>query len=185
MSVAANNLEIEFRYLLPALPDFGDLKPSKIVQGYLFRSFERTVRYRVEISPDGTAQAYETIKGPKTGASGEEIEKIIAIDDAIGKLVECGAENMLFKDRYKIAAENGLTWEVDSFKNKLSGLVIAELEVPSEDTAYTIPAWLQGVDITPDRRFANAKMVDLDRAELIAQIRSVLEPAGFTTDLTL
>jgi len=169
-------LEIEYRYLLPALPDLGDIKPSHIVQGYLQRSYERTHRIRVEEYPDGTTKAFETIKGPKIGPSGEEDEKVIPINEARKLLEQCKGE-FIEKDRYKIPVENHLKWELDRFKGKLTGLFIAEIEVPSEDTAFD-PAWLGGVDITNDKRFANALLVDVTPDELQRNIHSVFESSG-------
>lgn len=173
---AANNQEIEFRYLLTHLPAFHvSIERSNIIQGYLQRSYERTHRIRVETLPGGIIKAFDTVKGPKTGASGPEIEKEIPVNDARQLLEQCEGE-LIEKDRYRIPAENGLTWEVDSFKGKLTGLFIAEIELPSEDTPYEIPHWLNGVDITTDRRFANANLLDVEPDELTQMINSVLKP---------
>ena len=180
---AANNQEIEERYLLAGKPDIGDIKPSQIMQGYLFRSFERTVRYRIEIMPDESVNAFETIKGPKTGNAGSEVETAYPLLDAVQKLLECGSENIILKDRYRVPTENGLVWEIDGFKRRLSGLWIAEIELPAQDTQYLKPAWLKGVNITEDRSFANAKLVDVDEAELKEMVRKVLEPAGLKSNL--
>lgn len=177
-------IETEYRYLLPNLPKLGGTEPSHIIQGYLQRSFERTERIRIEQHPDGSKTAYHTVKGPKIGASGTEDETIISLETAQENLDRCNPEEILSKKRYKIPVGNNLKWEIDAFEDKLTGLFIAEIELPSEDTPYTIPMWLkERVDITHDKRFANALLVDINRAQLIENIRSVLEPAGFAVDL--
>lgn len=171
-----NNQEIEFRYLLKHMPAFHvSIERSNIIQGYLQRTLERTHRIRIETLSNGMKKAFDTVKGPKIGASGSEVEKEIPVDDAIRLLEQCEGD-FVEKDRYKVPAENGLTWEVDEFKGKLTGLFIAEIELPSEDTPYKIPHWLVGVDITTDRRFANAKLVDVEPDELKSYIQSVLTP---------
>lgn len=167
-----NNMEIEFRYLLRQPPELGDTQPSNIVQGYLSRSFELTRRIRIETLPDGVIKAFETIKGPKIGASGTEDEKEIDIDFARAQIAECEGE-VIEKNRYKVPAGNGLTWEIDEFKGKLSGLWIAEVEVPSEDIHPPLPAYMDGVDITGDKRFANALLLDVEADELKVMIDSV------------
>jgi adenylate cyclase len=170
----SNNMEIEFRYLLRKAPDLGNAQPSNIIQGYLSRSFERTRRIRIETLPDGVIKAYETIKGPKVGAAGTEDEKEIDLDFARAQIADCEGE-VIEKNRYKIPADDGLTWEIDEFKGKLSGLWIAEVEVPSEDIHPPLPNSLEGVDITTDRRFANARLIDVEPDELKAMIDSVFE----------
>lgn len=172
-----NNVETEFRYLLRHLPAFHiSIERSNIVQGYLQRTIERTHRIRIETLPGGITKAFDTVKGPKVGASGSEVEKEIPVEEARKLLEQCEGE-FIEKDRFKVPVNNDLVWEVDSFKGKLTGLFIAEIELPSEDTPYTIPHWLDGVDITTDRRFANAKLLDVEPEELQQMIDSVLKPA--------
>lgn len=56
---------------------------------------------------------------------------------------------------YRIpAAEPGLVWEVDEFLGDNAPLVTAEIELPTEDTPFSKPAWL-GEDVTNDHRYKN------------------------------
>lgn len=170
--------EIEPRFLLPAMPDLGTT-PIPIIQGYLCTDPARTVRVR-QIGDEGKI----TIKGPRVNGEGDEYEYDIPASDLAGLFNLCGAENTLGKNRHEWPAGN-LTWEVDQFTGRHDGLVIAEIELPSRDTPYTKPDWLKGVDITDDFRFANSVLTQITREELIQNIRSALEPAGFAVNLKL
>ena len=68
--------------------------------------------------------------------------------------------DLVTKTRYKVPAlEQGLTWEVDVFEDKNEGLVLAELEVESEEQAFAIPEWIRGEDeVTADGRYTNAEL---------------------------
>jgi len=167
-------LEIEYRYLLAAKPDLQNVKPLPITQGYLVATPDKTVRIR-RIGDEGKL----TVKGPKSGAANEEFEYDIPLDDALKMLEMCGMQNTLDKDRYEIPAGNGLTWEVDIFKGRHQGLMIAEIEVPNVDASFDKPEWLVGVDITEDKRFANAVLIGVLPHELSSNVRSVLALAGF------
>ncbi|EGK07473.1 adenylate cyclase [Kingella kingae ATCC 23330] len=54
-----------------------------------------------------------------------------------------------------IVEHEGFVFEVDEFFGDNAPLIVAELELPSEDTAYAQPDWL-GEEITSDGRFTNA-----------------------------
>ena len=62
------------------------------------------------------------------------------------------------KTRYKIPAGNGLTWEIDEFHGVNEGLIVAEIEVPSEDTSFEKPDWL-GEEVSSDPRYFNSNLV--------------------------
>ncbi len=162
-------MEIEYRFLLAAMPDLGDATPMAIVQGYLSTDPDRTVRVR-RIGDE----AKITIKGRKVGAAAPEFEYNIPVEDAEKMLAFCGADNTINKDRYKWRGEDGLIWEVDRFKGRHEGLYVAELEVPSADTSFLKPAWLKAVDITTDMRFANAALTQIMRPDLLSNIADVL-----------
>ena len=57
-------------------------------------------------------------------------------------LDELAEKPIIEKTRYKIPAGNGLTWEIDEFHGVNEGLIVAEIEVPSEDTSFEKPDWL-------------------------------------------
>jgi CYTH domain-containing protein len=65
---------------------------------------------------------------------------------------------VLSKIRYEINFENHL-WEVDVFEGKLDGLIIAEIELKSENESFIIPPWI-GTEVTNDSSFLNAKLIE-------------------------
>lgn len=119
-------------------------------QGYLNRDKARTVRVRI-----AGEQAFITIKGLSTGASRLEFEYAIPIDDAKQLLLLC-EQPLIEKYRRKIPYE-GFVWEVDEFLGENAGLVIAEIELPAEDTPFALPDWV-GQEVTHDTRYFNSAL---------------------------
>lgn len=64
---------------------------------------------------------------------------------------------LIEKRRYKINYR-GLTWEVDAFLGDNEGLVLAEVELESEDQTVERPPWI-GQDVTDDPRYFNVNLV--------------------------
>jgi CYTH domain-containing protein len=64
---------------------------------------------------------------------------------------------LIEKKRYKIPAGD-LTWEIDEFLGDNAGLILAEVELKSEDQAFDRPAWL-GDEVTGDTRYYNANLI--------------------------
>ncbi len=124
-----------------------------IIQGYLSRVPERTVRIRII---DG--RAFLTIKG-KSSADGTtrlEWEQEIDTDEA-RNLLEIAEPGIIEKVRYIIPLENGLFFEVDEFLGDKEGLVLAEIELPNPDTPFQKPEWLDK-EVTGDSRYYNSQM---------------------------
>lgn len=145
------NKEIERKFLVKS--DFKKYSRSsfQLKQGYLSSVPERTVRIRIKGD-----QGYITIKG-KSNASGIsrfEWEKEISIEDAkaLLKLCELGS---IDKIRYIIPANNGLFFEVDEFLNQNEGLIMAEIELPSENTLFDKPDWL-GEEVSGNIKYYNS-----------------------------
>lgn len=166
--------EIERRFLLRELPNFGDLKPSSITQAYWNDDPKNTTRVRVE---DDVATL--TLKGPKHNGIGSEYEQPWPMEEVLQIIKECGPDKTIDKDRYVIPAPNNLKWEIDAFKGRHAGLIVAEIELPSIDTPVDIPHWIDGVEITEDKRFANSALTKVNRNDLLKMIDSVLIPAGY------
>jgi len=120
-----------------------------IMQGFLCRQPQRTVRVRVVDDKQG----YLTVKGKTKDASRQEFEYPIPIDDARQLLAMC--EPCLIDKTRHIVMHDGNRWEVDEFHGNLEGLVLAELEIPSSDYSYTLPSFV-GQDVTDDPRYYNA-----------------------------
>lgn len=84
-----------------------------------------------------------------------EFETEIALSDAeeLMKLCEPG---IIDKTRYLVQAGNHV-FEVDEFYGENEGLVIAEVELASEDEAYERPDFI-GQEVTGDRKYYNAQL---------------------------
>ena len=121
-------------------------------QGYLSTHKERTVRVRI-----AGDKAFLTIKGLSVGASRAEYEYAIPVKDAAEMLDNLCEKPLIEKTRYKIE-HGGFTWEIDEFDGVNKGLIVAEVELPSEDTVFTKPAWV-GDDVTEDRRYFNSNLI--------------------------
>jgi CYTH domain-containing protein len=121
-------------------------------QGYLSLDKERTVRIRA--TPD---RAYITVKGPEAGAVRSEFEYEIPLRDAIELLESLCVKPLIEKERHRVSHRD-LTWEIDEFFGANRGLVIAEIELESEDQAFDKPAWV-GREVTGDPRYYNVNLV--------------------------
>ncbi|MCE2711329.1 MAG: CYTH domain-containing protein [Cryomorphaceae bacterium] len=126
--------------------------PQRIVQGYLVREPEKTIRIRTKGS-----KGYLTIKGKTTGISREEFEYEIPFSEA-EQLLTHFAEKVLIKDRFEIKLEQHL-WDVDVFHGKLEGLIIAELELQREDETFSIPEWIKE-DVSDNPNYYNSNLID-------------------------
>jgi len=121
-------------------------------QGYLSSAPERTVRIRIE-----GESATLTIKGKSTGATRAEWEYAIPLQDAQALLDGLCERPFIEKKRYRISFE-GMVWEVDEFLGENAGLVVAEIELASEDQAFARPGWL-GEEVTHDARYFNSSLL--------------------------
>lgn len=144
-------MEIERKFLVK-----GDFLPvatsnTKIAQGYLSSVPERTVRVRIR-----DEQAYLTIKGISnaSGMSRYEWEREIPMSEAQELLLLCEA-GVITKIRYLVPEASGLVFEVDVFEGSHQGLVLAEIELPTEDTPFEKPSWL-GEEVTGQKEYYNS-----------------------------
>ena len=114
---------------------------------------ERTVRVRT-ISD----KAYLTIKGITVGASRTEFEYEIPVMDAEEMLDNLCEKPLIEKNRYMVEV-GALTWEVDEFFGENEGLIIAEIELQSEDQPFDMPDWVTE-EVTADPRYYNANLIN-------------------------
>ena len=144
-------VEIERKFLV-VTEAFKSLAHSKhvISQGYLNSNPERTVRVRI-LGESG----YLTIKGKgnESGMTRFEWETEIALREAKPLLALC-EKGTIHKTRYEVKVGKH-TYEVDVFSGDNEGLIIAEIELTSENEAFEKPDWL-GQEITNDYRYYNA-----------------------------
>lgn len=141
-------------------------------QGYIPTQNGMTVRIRI-----AGERAFSTFKDHAIGLTRHEFEYEIPVEDAKQMLSLMCTQPQIEKHRYVIplasctdAAGNpctatlpdgtpveGLHWEVDEFHGDNEGLVVAELEVPSEEVSFTLPAWI-GEEVTGDHRYYNSQL---------------------------
>lgn len=150
--------EIERKFLVKDDSWKALAKSSSIIrQGYLSSNAKATVRVRTW----DDQRAAITLKGPTKGASRAEYEYEIPVADAF-ELLEMAKPHIIEKSRH-IVPFGGLTWEIDVFEGRYDGLIIAEVELDSEDQAVELPDWV-GDEVTHDDRYYNAS---LSRGEAI------------------
>ncbi len=98
-----------------------------------------------------------TLKGQQHGMSRAEFEYEIPVPDARFMLEHMAQQPLIEKYRYRIPFK-GLVWEVDEFLGANAGLVMAELELESEEQDFSSPAWI-GQEVTADIRYSNSNLV--------------------------
>lgn len=145
-------LEIERKYLID-LEKIGSLENGqRIKQGYLSTSKESVVRVRVK-----DEKAYLTIKGSNSGVTRLEFEYEIPLDEANEMLDKLCQKPTIDKTRYLVKHENHI-WEIDVFYGDNQGLVVAEVELSSEDEKINLPFWIKE-EVTSDIRYFNSNLM--------------------------
>jgi len=126
-----------------------------IKQGYLNSDKNRTVRIRIS-----DHQGFITVKGVSnaSGTTRFEWEKEIDVQEANQLLAIC-EPNIIEKTRYLV--KNGIhIFEIDEFFGANKGLVIAEIELNSENEAFEKPSWLSE-EVTGNTMYYNATLSKL------------------------
>ena len=145
-------LEIERKFLV--VGEFRDqaYSHSRIRQGYISSGNGQTVRVRIRDD-----HGYLTIKGPsdQTGLARYEFETEIPLADAEDLMRIC-EPGIIDKTRYLVRSGSHV-FEVDEFYGDNEGLVMAEVELHSEDETFQKPAFI-GPEVTGDRRYYNAHL---------------------------
>ena len=143
--------EIERKFLVKST-DFikESIVNNRIVQGYLNSNPDRTVRVRIKGN-----KGFLTIKGKgnESGTTRFEWEKEIALFEAEALLQLCES-GIIDKIRYEIPIGKH-TFEVDVFSGENQGLIIAEIELSTENEQFEKPNWL-GKEVTGDKKYYNS-----------------------------
>lgn len=127
------------------------LEPKAIRQGYIMDEDGKTVRVRTK-----GEKGFLTIKGKTSGITRSEFEYEIPFEDATHLLDHfCSAE--LSKDRYLLNVGDK-SWDIDVFHGKLKGLILAEIELESEEESFKEPDWLLE-EVSYDPRYYNSNLV--------------------------
>ena len=141
-------LEIERKFLVDTRKWNPTAEGTRLVQAYLSIDPNPTVRIRI-----AGEKAFVTIKGRSETISRPEFEYEIPLKEA-QEMMLLAISNPVEKIRYEIMHEN-FRWEVDVFSGKNEGLVIAELELESENQTFPRPDWLL-TEVSGDRRYYNS-----------------------------
>ncbi|ACK52977.1 MAG TPA: CYTH domain-containing protein [Thauera aminoaromatica] len=146
--------EIERRFLVRDVRILDGRRGEPIIQGYLAKevgSMSTRVRIRGE-------RAFLTLKSPKQGFSRDEFEYPIPVDDAHQMIVRHCAGRVVRKTRYLVDHAHHV-FEVDVFQGHHAGLVVAEVELPHEETPLCLPHWI-GDEITHDSQYGNFTLAE-------------------------
>lgn len=125
---------------------------KRYLQGYV-ASTEAGATVRVRMAGD-TGKL--TIKGPTVGVSRAEFEYTIPTPDALAMLETLCAPPLIEKTRYTVQVGRH-EWVIDEFGGANAGLVMAEIELESEDEPFERPDWI-GAELSDDPRYFNAAL---------------------------
>ncbi len=145
-------IEIERKFLVKK-ENWNELeKPNgeNFRQGYLLTDPKKTIRVR-QTSDKG----FLTIKGISVGATRAEYEYEIPFVEA-QELLDQFAVSELSKIRYKISVDHHI-WEVDVFFGENEGLIVAEIELKTEDESFKIPDWI-AQEVTAEEKYFNSNL---------------------------
>ncbi len=152
-------IEIERKFLVKDDSWRESAVGQKYMQAYLNRELGMTVRVRIT-----EEAAYLTIKGRSEQKDGAltparlEFEYTIPEKDAKEMIDNLAVSAVVSKTRYRIEYR-GFVWEVDEFSGENEGLVLAEIELASEEQQFDLPAWI-GEEVTSDKRYYNSYLAD-------------------------
>ncbi|QKV19496.1 CYTH domain-containing protein [Oricola thermophila] len=145
-------LEIERKYLVDgeSWREAGG-GSHHILQAYLALDGSTSVRVRIS---DGR-RARLTVKIGRSGLVRDEFEYPVPLEDA-ERMIEAAQGRLIEKVRHVIPS-GGFVWEVDVYEGALSGLVIAEVEMRSENDTPVLPEWI-GREVTGEAAWSNAML---------------------------
>ncbi len=143
------HVEIERKFLLKQpIPSSLLTNGTLYIQGYLCKNSEKTIRVRI-----AGEKAYLTIKGKTVGCSKSEYEYEIPVAEAEELLLLC--EDKLIRKTRHVIPYASHRWDVDVFHEENDGLILAEIELASENERFELPAWA-GEEVTQDFRYYNS-----------------------------
>ena len=154
-------MEIERKFLIKQIPvNLNEYPYEKIEQGYL----NTTPVLRIRRKNDSYIFTYKS-----AGLmSREEIELPLSKEAYEHLIPKCDG-NLITKTRYRIPEEHGYTIELDIFHGCLEGLIMAEVEFPSEEAAlaFPVPDWFT-CEVTYESTFHNSRMITVNPELLLS-----------------
>lgn len=139
--------EIERKFLVDLKKWKKSGKAIKMQQAYLVVEGDKVVRVRI-----ADDQAFLTIKGNLKGITRDEFEYEIPVSDA-RSLMDLRVGAIVSKTRY-VETIHGNIWETDVFEGENNGLVVAEIELDSEDETFEKPIWALS-EVSTDSKYYN------------------------------
>jgi len=144
------SIEIERKYLIKAdlleLPEKG----KKLIQGYIWSDPDKSLRIRM-----AGEKAFLTIKTGNNPLNRSEFEYEIPMNDAQDLLILC--DSKIEKIRFLIP-QNNLFWEIDVFEGDNDGLIVAEIELNSENEKFELPDWIDH-EVTNESKYLNVELI--------------------------
>ena len=146
-------IEIERKFLVKNEGWRGSIISSSVLkQGYLANQNNASVRVRI-----AHGKAHLNIKSKTLGIRRSEYEYQIPVEDAEEMLQHLAEQPVISKTRYLVQyAEH--VWELDVFDGENSGLVVAEIELKSEQETFALPDWA-GEEVSGDPKYYNINLV--------------------------
>jgi adenylate cyclase len=141
-------MEVERKFLVREPPDLDGIEADEIEQGYLAIGSDAEVRLR--------RKGEHLVLTAKRGAGLSRRESEVELDrDRFDELWPLTEGRRLHKRRH-VLPHGDLKIELDVYEGDLGGLVVAEIEFPSEEEAraFDPPEWL-GEEVTGDPRYLN------------------------------
>lgn len=126
---------------------------TRMRQGYLANQKNVSVRVRT-----GKGRAFLNIKSATLGIRRKEFEYEIPLADAEELLDQLALQPCIEKTRYKVSC-GAHVWDLDVFAGENAGLVVAEVELESEDEPFEKPEWA-GDEVSGDPKYYNVSLVD-------------------------
>ncbi len=147
------HIEIERKFLVsPSWISSG--KGVLIRQGYIYSDEKTAIRIRT-MDESGVF----TLKSSLTTLSKREFEYDIPYDDALAVLESLCKKPPIVKTRYSETA-SGHDWIIDVFHEKNEGLILAEIELMTEDETFDLPDWINK-EVTDDPKYLNSSLYHL------------------------
>jgi len=144
-------IEIERKFLVKTTPFHLAKKSLRIRQGYIVNDQKQVIRVREKGN-----QYFLTLKGNNIGISRLEFDFPISKEDA-DELIKHFCQTAIIDKTRHYVEHNGHTWEVDEFHGSNDGLIVAEIELETEDETFDIPDWI-GEEVTPEEKYYNMNL---------------------------
>lgn len=144
-------IEIERKYLVKSPPLHLAEKRLHIKQGYIVNDQKQVIRVR-----EKGDEYFLTIKGNQIGISRLEYDFPISKKDANELISNFCRDTIIEKTRHYLRFKDHI-WEIDEFHKKNQGLVVAEIELNSENENFELPSWVEK-EVTSEKKYYNMNL---------------------------